>query len=207
MNNLFNRLRVTLLLLTLLLCLTGAQAQGRSKALDVSFRVSGHLRYNDQKISIGNEVYDNSIGSAVMGDDVSVFSIKGWDHFTAFIGPKNNGDNNTRKGSIQIDRQEVWSHEFQQGDAAVAVDIPLTGARSMAIISGEGIVIAEAKLTIGKPVPSNLISQLVTSLIDARTAARAANDTATVDLIDKRFKFMNIEVNETAGAISWQFKL
>ena len=102
----------------------------------------------------------------------------------------------------------MWAHEFKAGDAAISVDIALTGARSLTLLTRGDFVafFAEPTLTTGKPVPSNLIAQLVSTLIDARTAAQAANDTVTVDLINKRFKDLNIEVNVTAGAVSWQFR-
>ncbi|MHB9024736.1 MAG: NPCBM/NEW2 domain-containing protein [Armatimonadota bacterium] len=191
-----------------------AQVQGRSVVLDDSYVVSGGGGYSKSQVAIGHEVYDGYIWfDTNEGKAVRVYSIKGWDHFIAYVGGARRDDVEGNV-TIEIDRQQVWTHNFRMGDAAVAIDIPITGARSMAITVtypprkwySPGIVFGEPTLTLGKPVPSTLIGQLVQLLLDLRSSAQQGNQKQIVDYIDQRLDKMGVIVNITPRYTEWHLR-
>ncbi len=190
----------------LLSVMTPARAQERSVTFNESYLVTHNGVYCDVKVSIGREVYDGYFRFPEFTTYAPmVFDIKGYDHFTAFVGAMDG--NVTGKITIEVDRQEIWSHEVRKGDASVAIDIPITGARSMAItVSHNQIVLGEPKLTNGRPKPTGLIAQLIQLLLDLRASAQAGNQQPIVEAIDQRLDKMGVALNITPRYVEWHLR-
>lgn len=185
----------------------GMAAMGKGRALDESVRVSGSLYYKNQQISLGRMVYDNYTRSTFPGPCQAVFDVGGWDHFSAYLGLDDAAAPAEKVTCrVEVDGQVVWTHDFVAGDRAVAVEIPLTGARSLALSATDSAaVVAEPRLYTGVPEPTRLIDQLVQALIAARAAALKANNAEIAELVAAKLTESHIRVEVTEKATAWQF--
>jgi hypothetical protein len=89
---------------------------------------------------------------------------------------------------------DSWSHDSLQSDEA---DLARSILRSMVVRLGE---LAEA----GGPVPEATLGPLVDALVDARAAARDAQDWAAADALRDRLLAAGVEINDSPEGTSWR---
>ncbi len=82
--------------------------------------------------------------------DWITFNITGWDHFVAYIGISDDKTGNSDI-VIETDGTQVFSRKVTAGDRAVAIDIPLTGRKTMTIRAKTPAIFADPKLVKGNP--------------------------------------------------------
>lgn len=84
----------------------------------------------------------------------STFYIRGWDHFTAFVGIIDQDYKRNGKATILVDEQVVFQQNYESGVKALPLDVVLTGHSTLTIKTDDDyLVFAEPKLVKGEPTP------------------------------------------------------
>jgi TolB-like protein len=84
----------------------------------------------------------------------STFYIRGWDHFTAYVGIVDQEMRSNGKATILVDEQVVFQQNYESGVKALPLDVVLTGHTTLTIkTEGDYLVFAEPKLVKGEPTP------------------------------------------------------
>jgi hypothetical protein len=82
------------------------------------------------------------------------FAIRGWDHFTAYVGIVDQPYAPKAKVTISVDEQMVFQQDFEPGGKAQPLDVVLTGNTTLTIkVDGDALVFADPKLVKGEPTP------------------------------------------------------
>ncbi len=128
-------------------------AAGAPESLKGSFKVGGDADYyfHNGKVTIARMVYDTC--GYVYGGGYATFDIRGWDHFTAYVGIEDGKDaTGAQRTSIEVDGEVVWQQDISSGDKAIFVDILLTGRRTITLrVKTGNTKFAEPKLYKGTP--------------------------------------------------------
>ncbi|HEX2951352.1 MAG TPA: FlgO family outer membrane protein, partial [Armatimonadota bacterium] len=118
--------------------------------------VAGRIAYRDRTVSVGGNVYDNYLSEDVCyGNTFVTFDIRGYDHFTAYVGINDDrgGGNDVQRTTIETDGDVFWQQDVARGQKAVFVDVPLTGKRSLTLRwKSSSTVFADPRLIKGNPV-------------------------------------------------------
>ena len=128
--------------------------RAQEKALDAGMAIAGKVEKVDRDINLGGSTYAHYLTSPDL-DAFAVFDIRGWDHFTAWIGiPGTVRTRVTQKTAVEVDGAVVWQGELAAGQPAQFVAVPLKGKSTLVLRwQAPGTAFAEAKLFKGELPP------------------------------------------------------
>lgn len=112
--------------------------------------------YTVKDITIAKQLFSSS-GRPDVGTHIGrscTFNIRGWDHFTAYVGIFDHNYPQKAKVTISVDEQMVFQQDFEPGAKAQPLDVVLTGHTTLTIkVDGDYLVFADPKLVKGEPTP------------------------------------------------------
>ncbi|MHB9106083.1 MAG: CsgG/HfaB family protein [Armatimonadota bacterium] len=131
-----------------------APLRAQEQPLDTAAVIAGNIEKVDGKVSIAGNSYAYYLTSPEL-DSFAVFDVRGWDHFTAWIGVSDTGRTpGAQKTVIEVDDTVAWRQDVAAGGLAKYVDIPLAGKSTLVLRwTSANTVFAEAKLVKGNPLP------------------------------------------------------